>query len=68
MLFDQSDESWPPDPSSIDLNDPDWVTVPQLAYRARVDVRTVRRHLMERDISIKVGGKRWISTRRYFAQ
>lgn len=67
-LFDQTDPEWPPNPGEIDLNHNDWMTVQQLAYRARVGERTIRRHIAERNVSILVGGKRWISVRRYFAQ
>lgn len=39
-LFDRTDPAWPPDPTTVDLADGEWVTTGQAASLARVDERT----------------------------
>ena len=58
------DFHWPPDPASIDLRDGSWLTPDQAAHEARVSLRTVRRWLKDRSISIRVGGRVYIHRRR----
>lgn len=67
-LLDDADPDWPPDPVTIDLNNPDWLTIPQAAYLARVTERTLWRQVAARDIAIKVLGRTWVSRRRLFSQ
>ncbi|AIK44460.1 Uncharacterised protein [Brucella anthropi] len=67
-LFDRTDPAWPPDPTTVDLADGEWVTTGQAASLARVDERTIARWVRQRDISITVFGRRWINRRRLFGQ
>lgn len=67
-LLDATDPHWPPDPSRIDLTDPDWLTPQQAAAAARVSERSIWRWLGEREIAIRIGGRVWISRRRMFGQ
>ncbi len=67
-LFDKTDPNWPPDPAAIDLSDGSWITIGQATGLARVERRTIERWITERDISILVGGRRWISRRRLMGQ
>jgi len=68
-LFDEShDPAWPPDPETLDLNDPDFVTPQQAAALARISERTLWRWLSERPIALKVGGRVYVSRRRLFGQ
>lgn len=68
QLFDRTDLNWPPDASTIDLNDGQWLTPQQAAAVARVSERTIWRQHAERDIAIKVFGRIWINRRRLFGQ
>ena len=66
-IHDPETEVWPPDPLTVDLNGPEWVTVEQAAHLARTDARTIRRWIRERDIAIYTpGGKAWVNRKRLF--
>lgn len=67
-LLDANDPNWPVSPLDIDLTDGTWLTPQQAAAVARISERTLWRWLRDRDISIKVGGRLWISKRRLFGQ
>lgn len=57
---------WPPDPATIDLNSRDWLTPSQAAGAARVSERTIWQLVADHDISIKLGGRRFVSRKRLF--
>lgn len=57
---------WPPDPATLDLNSSDWLTPSQAAGAARVSERTIWQIIAERDVSIKIGGRRFVSRKRLF--
>lgn len=59
-------EIWPPDPATIDLNSSDWLTPSQAAGAARVSERTIWQLIADHDVSIKLGGRRFVSRRRLF--
>jgi len=58
--------TWPPDPATIDLNSRDWLTPSQAAGAARVSERTIWQLIADHDISLKLGGRRFVSRRRLF--
>lgn len=60
-------ESWPPDPASLDLHSPDWLTPEQAAGETRYSIRVIWQLIADNDVSIKVGGRRFVSRKRLLA-
>jgi len=65
MMHD--DPTWPPDPATIDLYDPAWLTTAQAAGVARCSERLIRKIIAAHDVSILIGGRRFVHRGRLFA-
>jgi hypothetical protein len=60
-------DDWPPDPTTINLDNSQWLTIAQAAAAARVSEKTIRRWVRERDIAVFLpSGRAWIHRGRLF--
>ncbi|MCY0094605.1 hypothetical protein [Hoeflea ulvae] len=66
-MSDQPDDIWPPDPTTIDLNDGSWVSRGEAQYLTRSSADTITRRMEDEDIAIQVGKKWWINKPRLLA-
>ncbi|KAB2795930.1 helix-turn-helix domain-containing protein [Brucella anthropi] len=59
-MSDMADEDYDlPDPSTIDFNDPRWVSVQEAAHIATVSERTIRIWVKERGIAVLLPSGRY---------
>jgi len=63
----QTEDSWPPDPVTIDLNDGSWLSRGEAAYLTRSSTDTITRRMSEEKIAIRIGKKWWIKKARLLA-